>query len=95
LNINGNDGPSLKKFFTCENCKWLSNSVLGMGGGSKPFKCFHDEIIRKYDSSFNLMLGDISEEMITPEICPYLIKKMRNEKLKELYEHRGTEETST
>jgi hypothetical protein len=95
LNINGKDGPTLKQIFTCEGCKWLSNSVLGSMGGSKPFKCFHDETVTKYNSSFNLMSGDIGVEMITPEICPYLIKKMRTEKLKEIYEHRRIEEPST
>ena len=92
MNINGNDGPTLKKVFSCDGCKWLSNSVLG---GQKPFKCFHDELITKYNTSFNLMLGDIGNELITPEICPYLMKKMRAEKLKELYEYRGNDKEST
>ena len=95
MNINGKDGPTLKKIFTCDRCKWLGNSVLGSMGGRKPFKCFHDEILIKYNSSFNLMNGDIGEDLITPEICPYLIKRTRTEKLKEIEnEYRGIKKTS-
>jgi hypothetical protein len=88
------DGPTLKKVFTCENCKWLSNSVLG-GLNGKPFKCFHDDLANGYNTSFDLMKGDIGEELITPENCPYLIKKLRTEKLKEINEYRRTEENIT
>lgn len=94
MNFDGKDGPTLKKVFSCEGCKWLSTSIPGGLSGRKPFKCFHDKIIKKYDNSFNLMLGDIGDELITPEICPYLMKKMRTEKLKELYEYRGNDKTS-
>ena len=91
MNINGKDGPTLKKIFTCKGCKHLSNSVLG-GLNGKPFKCFHNDLVMKYNTSFNLMMGDIGYEQITPENCPFLIKKMRNEKLKEIDEYRRTEE---
>ena len=86
MNPNGIDGPTLKKLFTCENCKWLSNSVLGGLSGKKPFKCYHDSFVNGYNTSFDLMMGNIGEDLITPENCPYLIKKMREEKLKELNE---------
>jgi hypothetical protein len=92
LNINGKDGPTLKHIFTCEGCKYLSNSVLGGWTGKYPFKCFHDELANGYNTSFDLMMGNIGEELITPENCPYLIKRMRTEKLKEINEYRRTEE---
>ena len=91
MNINGKDGPTLKQIFTCDGCKYLSYSVLG-GMNGKPFKCFHDNLVMKYSTSFDLMKGDIGEELITPENCPYLIKRMRTEKLKEINEYRRTEE---
>lgn len=95
MNINGKNGPTLKQVFTCENCKWLGNSVLGGMTGRKPFKCFNAEI-SKYDSNLNIMLGNISEELITPKFCPFLLKKIRNEKLKEIEnEYRRIKKTST
>ena len=43
------------------------------------------------------MKGDIGDELITPEeFCPYLLKKSRNEKLKEIdYEYKRAEEEIT
>lgn len=83
MNINGNDGPTLKKFFTCKGCKYLSKSTMGGKIGYKPYKCFHDSII-KNSNRFNIMIGDIDESQITPDFCPFLILKERKEKLKEL-----------
>lgn len=94
LTINGKEGPTLKHIFTCEECKWLGPAVFS-GYGKHPFHCFSNELIQKYNSNFDLMKGDIGDEMITPEFCPYLIKKMRNEKLKLLYEYRGTQDEIT
>ena len=82
MNINGEDGPIMKKIFTCEKCKYLSKAVLGV---KKPYKCFYDLIV-KGKISFDLMNGDIGTDMITPNFCPFLIKKLRNEKLKEIDE---------
>ena len=90
MNINGKDGPTLKRLFICEECKWLGPSVFS-GYGKYPFHCFNEESPRKYNSNFNLMKGDIGDDMITPEFCPYLIKQMRNEKLKEINEYRRTQ----
>jgi len=97
LNPNGIDGPTLKQIFICEGCKWLSMSILGSLSGTFPFKCFHNELLPggRYDNQFNLLKGDIGIELITPDWCPYLLKKIRTEKLKELNnEYRRTEETS-
>jgi len=91
MNINGKDGPTLKQVFTCEECKWLGPSLFS-GYGKNSFHCFNNEFVEKYNSNFNLMNGDIGDEMITPEFCPSLIKRMRNEKLKELNEYRGTQD---
>jgi hypothetical protein len=95
LNINGKDGPTLKQIFTCDDCKWLGNSVLGSLHGKYPFKCFHDNFVNGYNTSFDLMMGNISSELITPENCPYLMKKMRTEKLKDINEYRRTQEKIT
>ena len=93
MNINRKDGPTLKNVFTCKDCKWLIRAVLG---STKPYKCFHDNNIKEYSNSFEYMLGDVGDELITPGICPYLIKRMRIEKLKNInYEYRRTEETIT
>lgn len=81
MDSNGIEGPTLKKFFTCDGCKYLSNSTMGLG--RKPYKCFHDNII-KNSTRFNIMMGDIDEHKITPNFCPFLILKERKEKLKEL-----------
>ena len=85
MNINGKDGPTLKQIFTCDGCKYLGLSAFG-SYGKKPFKCFHDKFIASYTTSFHLMTGEIGEDQITPESCPFLLKKIRNEKLKELNE---------
>ncbi len=80
MNINGKDGPTLKKIFTCEGCKYLSDSVSIYY--KKPHKCYHPNIFNS--KSFNNMNGDIDINMITPDFCPFLIKEMRFEKLNEL-----------
>lgn len=92
MNINGTDVPTLKKVFTCEGCKWIINAVIG---SNKPYKCFHDENIINYNKGYQYMLGDVGSELITPEFCPYLVKKLRTEKLKEINEHRRTQEEIT
>ena len=84
LNINGDDGPILKKFFTCDNCKFLGNSAVSFS--TNPYKCYYDDVLKKDLSSFKLMWGDIGENKITPLFCPFIIKKIRNEKLKEINE---------
>ena len=83
MNINGIEGPILKKVFTCDNCKYLSKATLnGISKGYK-YKCYHNDMI-KNSTRFNIMQGDISSEKITPDFCPFLKNKLRNEKLKEL-----------
>jgi hypothetical protein len=86
LKINGNDGPTLKKIFSCEGCKFLSDSPIykmsKIKNGNK-HKCFHPDVIDTKNRIF-LMIGDISDQMITPSFCPFMIKKSRTEKLKEL-----------
>ena len=86
LNINGTDGPVLKQIFTCDSCRYLSKSAFGQYNKKTPYKCYHDDIMKDTKSNMNIMIGDISADKITPEFCPFLVKKMRNEKLKELDE---------
>jgi hypothetical protein len=88
LNINGNDGPTLKKVFTCEDCKWLSKASFN------GFICLHSDLVLN-KTSFQLMLGSINNDKITPKNCPYLKQKERVEKLKQLYEYRRNDKTST
>lgn len=83
MNINGKNGPTLKKIFSCDNCKYLINITLNNITHKYQYKCYHDDII-KNNNRFNIMMGDVSADKITPYFCPFLINKMRNEKLKEL-----------
>lgn len=81
LNINGKNGPNLKNIFSCENCKYLGKSAFNI---NKPYKCYHDDAFLSGKTSYELMKGDIDENKITPDFCPFLVKQMRNEKLKEI-----------
>lgn len=78
---NGNNGPKIKRVFTCEKCKFLCEATVF--SKYNPYKCFHNDII-KDQASYNLMNGDIGSDKIAPEFCPYLAKKTRLEKLKRI-----------
>lgn len=81
MNINGRDGPILKKIFTCEKCIFLSNAFITLNN-TMPYQCVHDSILKnKYA---DLWTGDIDANKITPDFCPFLLSKTRFEKLKEL-----------
>lgn len=82
LNTDGNNGPTLIKIFSCNNCKFLGGATVAFGG--MPYKCYHDEIVKNTKSTFQLFSGDIGYDKITPEYCPFLFKKMMKEKLKEI-----------
>jgi len=86
------NGPKIKKIFSCDGCEFLDLSTFGKYSknsniqkmlSNTPYKCYHDNIV-KNQNSFDLMAGDINEYKITPTFCPFLMNKMRNEKLKEL-----------
>lgn len=81
MNVNGNEGPTLIKIFSCSNCKYLSNKTLN--NITFKYKCYHDDII-KNANRFDIMLGDVSYDKITPDFCPFLKSKIRSEKLKQL-----------
>ena len=83
MNINGSEGPKLKKIFTCDGCKHLSKATLNGITSKYQYKCYHESIISK-NTRFNIMAGDISADKITPDFCPFLTKKTRLEKLKVL-----------
>ena len=81
-----NEGPMIKKSFTCKGCKWLNNIY---DDNSKLFNknsCLHPEVISQYktDSEFiyKIFMGTLNENLETPSFCPYLLKKLRLEKLK-------------
>jgi hypothetical protein len=82
LNSDGIDGPILKKIFSCENCKYLGNATVGLGG--LPYKCYHNDIISSFKSKYDMFSGDISSEKTTPYFCPFLFKKERLEKIKNI-----------
>ena len=85
MDISGNEGPKIKKVFTCVGCKWLGKGE-GVYDNQKP-SCFHPDIVSKYtDQEFILktFMGTLNKDLSTPIFCPYLIKKLRYEKLKEL-----------
>jgi len=83
MNINGNEGPTLIKVFTCEGCKYLGNSVLGVIG-RKQYRCYYNKEQKSSVKDFKLIDGDIDSSKITPEFCPLLLKKNRFEKLKKI-----------
>lgn len=83
MNINGNEGPTLKKIFTCEDCKYLGKSVLGLLG-RKPHKCYYYDKESGTVRDLKLIDGDIDVSKITPDFCPFLLKMNRFEKLKEI-----------
>ena len=81
MDISGNDGPSIKKTFTCKGCKWLSDSDNYYTKRS----CLHPDIVSKYTETeliYKLFEGMLKFELDTPSFCPYLVKKIRLEKLK-------------
>ena len=84
MNITGNAGPTIKKIFTCEGCEWLGsvNEVY------QKHSCLHPDVISKYkdDTEFmyKVFTGTLNENLSTPLFCPYILKKMRLEKLKKL-----------
>ena len=86
VNIDGIDGPILKKIFTCENCKFLGETTFSGYGVKNPYRCYHPDIIKDKLNATIIATGDISDNKITPNFCPYILRKMRNEKLKELDE---------
>ena len=81
MNLEGTDGPILKKIFSCKPCKWLGTSVGVMYVNNRPHKCLHPNYTFNYDKFFD---GDIGDDKITPLSCPYLLVKLRKEKLKEI-----------
>lgn len=83
MDINGKEGPTLKKLFSCEGCKYLGKSVLG-DLGRKPYKCYFNDEQDKVVRNLKLIDGNIDSSKNTPEFCPFLIREMRFEKLNEL-----------
>jgi hypothetical protein len=84
LNANGTDGPNLIKIFSCDNCRFLGSASVGLY--NSPYKCYHPDIIKTNRTSFTLMQGDIGKEKVTPDFCPYIFKKERYEKMKNIKE---------
>ena len=84
MDITGNDGPKIKKIFSCVGCKWLGDIY----GENQKYSCLHPDVTSKYkdDTEFmyKIFMGTLDKNLITPSFCPYLIKKLRFEKLKEL-----------
>lgn len=82
--LSNKDGPTLKKVHFCDDCKFLSNATISIKSGRYPYKCYHDDIIKKGLTSVEIMTGNIGHDKITPLFCPYLLKELRKEKLKAL-----------
>jgi len=87
VDINGNTGPEIKikKYFSCEGCQWLGNVY----GDNQKYSCLHPDVTSNYkdDTEFmyKIFMGNIdNKDLKTPTFCPYLIKKLRLEKLKEI-----------
>jgi len=86
VDINGNTGPKIKKVFTCEGCKWLGDVNYEYEIQS----CLHPDVISSYKDDSEIMYkifsGNLKKDLTTPMFCPYLLKKMRLEKLKDINE---------
>lgn len=90
MNSGSNDGPSIKKILVCDGCKWLKKNhptpLINPFNRTKYF-CYHPEMIFNSD---NLRLDVLDENikdnnLIKPPFnCPYVLKKLRQEKLNEL-----------
>lgn len=84
MDITGNAGPTIKKVFTCEGCQWLGDVY----GEYQKHSCLHPDVISQYkdDTEFmyKIFAGTLNKDLTTPMFCPYLLKEMRREKLKEI-----------
>lgn len=86
MDINGNIGPKIKKIFSCEGCKWLGDIIMNPREYQK-YSCLHPDVISKYsevDFMYKVFSSTLNEDLSTPMFCPYILKKMRLEKLKKL-----------
>lgn len=85
MDITGNAGPTIKKILICEGCQWLSDIK---GCEYKRYSCLHPDVISKYkdDSEivYKIFVGTLNKDLSTPMFCPYILKKMRLEKIKEI-----------
>ena len=84
MDITGNAGPKIKKVFTCKGCQWLGD----IHGEYQKHSCLHPDVISQYkdDTEFmyKIFAGTLNKDLTTPMFCPYLLKEMRREKLKEI-----------
>jgi hypothetical protein len=78
LNDSGNEGPTIKKVFFCTDCKYFKKSL-----GILSSRCLHGNI----DKNIYFMVENIEKSDITPTFCPFLMRKMREEKLKEIEDY--------
>ncbi len=88
MNITGNTGPRIKKNFTCEGCDFLSSYPYESNYIKR--SCLHPDVLSKYkndgDMIMKIFVGNLDSDLKTPLFCPYLIKKLRYEKLKNINE---------
>ena len=82
--LDGSDGPTLIKVFSCEKCRFLGKAASPLS--NLTYKCLHNEIMKNNKSKYSMILGNIGQEKITPDFCPYIFKKERYEKLIQLKE---------
>jgi len=82
-----NDGPTLKHFFTCDRCKYLTK-VTSSSMMANNYRCFHDNVLSQEVSGYSFIIGNIPSSKITPSFCPFLMKKLRKEKLKKINERK-------
>lgn len=78
MDFGKNEGPKIKKTFVCEGCIWLSDiSII-----SKQYFCVHPQMTI-IDNDWRIF-NSIEENLLTPFTCPFLLKRMRKEKLNEI-----------
>jgi hypothetical protein len=74
MNLNGNiEGPVLKNTYSCEECKYFSDEYIWLN-----YKCLHPNLVKSFSGL------EINKNKETPMFCPFLLKKLRLDKLNKL-----------
>lgn len=70
MNLFGKEGPTSKQYFVCDNCKFLSETPKTIWFRNL---CLHPDLTAVYNF--------VDADKKTPFFCPFLLKKIREEKL--------------
>lgn len=81
-NSGKNEGPTIKKTFICKGCMWLHEITpppLVNPFNRNKYSCLYPQL-----PQFQSISLKIADDCHTPFTCPFLLKKMREEKLNEI-----------